>query len=61
MSLIDDAIDELRVLIMINQLITKKRSTYRKRSMTVVQIEEMTKILEKTITELEELRDKEGE
>lgn len=61
MSLIDDAIDELRVLIMINQLITKKRSTYRKRSMTVLQIEEMTKILEKTITELEELRDKEGE
>lgn len=61
MSLIDDAIDELRVLIMINQLITKKRSTYRKRSMTVTQIEEMTKILEKTITELEELRDKEGE
>lgn len=61
MSLIDDAIDELRVLIMINQLITKKRSTYRKRSMTVIQIEEMTKILEKTITELEELRDKEGE
>ena len=61
MSLIDDAIDELRVLIMINQLITKKRSTYIKRSMTVIQIEEMTKILEKTITELEELRDKEGE
>jgi hypothetical protein len=57
MSLIDDAIEEIECLVMINELITKRRSTFRKRSMTVKQIGQMTAILKRTITDLKKINE----